>query len=459
MKNLILVLTLFFTGSLFGQNSISLKEQLLKEAFYKLEECYIGKVNGKKIGLEDLLEQYSYCTKQIEKLDALFRTKYPVYFDLTNHMIASLDERKPLKACLALRQASKNYQNIDTLSMVRASGLKIDYKEKFGIDLSLIEKFYSSEYCVKSKINVTEACEREAKIKEIIELEPEIETPIKTPKLEKELGKDTFQEIHIKSKGNVSIEIKKEESTATNHGTQMSIYDNDPIEMLRKAIALGLLNSEFFEIKEMIPGDSRILPGVNGVPYEFKLKNANSKEVIYFDPAEYIINDKRDEEDNKKWEEYSIAIDELKTLVLTVLEIHGNSSFQIFVQGGADKPTFIEKSLPPPFNTKFFSEIEVMRVDDRLNGLVKDTIWIGDTYNNKELPDLRGAFASYILRLSDRVKSYSSKICIVKGFVKNFEDTTERNCTMYIYIDWKKARLKSNQQHSKIFDYEKSNSG
>ena len=199
----------------------------------------------------------------------------------------------------------------------------------------------------------------------------------------------------------------------------------------------------------MIPGDSRIIPGVNGVPYEFRLKNADSKQVIYFEPAKYVIPDRRVENQENSWEHYAKAIREFKTLILTVLDIYGNSAFQIYVQGSADKPTFSEKDLVELYNTDEFQNIELVKIDRELKIPVPETIKVGEKYDNEELPDLRGAYARRILILTDRIKEYPHKVTILKGNVKEYNDISKRNCTMYIYIDWQKAKEKPITQKRK----------
>jgi hypothetical protein len=428
---LIIALIVFSYNLSFCQNTHP-KEAVLKEAYKQLLYCYNGEKDGEPLGYNELVTLYDEWKARYKNgIDSHFKHIYPVVLHLIEHIIASIEETNPEKACKELVKAKNEYLKINDLPLMKGRGLRLDYMQKFSIDLNAIEAFYESEYCISTGISTNKDCLKEEVVPDTTkEIQPK--EPVKEKR--KEVKKNVIQN------GNIKFEVGPGESSLTKIEEDLTIYDKDPIELLRKAISLGLLNSESFEIEEMIPGDSRIIPGVNGVPYEFRLKNADTKQIIYFEPAEYIIPDKRIENKNNSWEHYAEAIKNFKILILTVLDVYGNSAFQIYVQGSADKPTFTEKDLVSPYHTDIFQNIDLIMIDREKNMPVPATVEVGEKYDNTELPDLRGAFAWRILTLSERIKEYPEKVAILKGNVKKYPDVSKRNCTMYIYIDWEEAK-------------------
>ena len=172
---------------------------------------------------------------------------------------------------------------------------------------------------------------------------------------------------------------------------------------------------------------------------------------MHFEPAQYIIPDKIGEPGQSFWEGYKKAINEFKDLVLTILDDYGNGAFEVFIQGSADAPSFQPKPLEPGYNTDFFENIRLLTIDQANRRIIESTEFIGQEYDNDELPDLRAAFIKLALGRMDRVKKYPNKLHILKGSVKdNIINPDMRNCTIVIFIDWDKAenRLLLQNEHS-----------
>ena len=110
------------------------------------------------------------------------------------------------------------------------------------------------------------------------------------------------------------------------------------------------------------------------------------------------------------------------------------SSYHIFVQGFADKPTFPAKKLVAGYDTDFFQNIKLVGI--RGTETYNDTFPVGDKYDNNELPDLRAAYVKSVL-LEKRIPN--ERISIVKGKVRKYSDPKQRNCSIILYVDWKKA--------------------
>jgi hypothetical protein len=367
--------------------------EALRTGFSGLKECY----EGRNMGYEEQLRTQAKMNKLIKENDANYRKRYPVYFSLIKHLNYAI-EGDVKEACLSLRTAQKLYSKIDKLPFPQRRPKKHDYEESLGISQAIIDNLYSSEFNVEYEITISSSCNFE-------EVEEEV--------VEEEVVEEVVEEENIQSEG---IE--------------------NPIELLFKAISRNSINSEHLEIVELVKGDGTLVPGQNGIPYEIRLKNKRTKKKLYFESGKYIIQDNRSIRSDNYWDEYTTAMNEFNSLVITILEDYAldKSSYHIFVQGFADKPTFTAKKLIAGYDTDFFQNIKLIGI--RGAETYNDIFPVGEKYDNNELPDLRAAYVKSVL-LEKRIPD--ERISIVKGKVRKYPDPNQRNCSIILYVDWQKA--------------------
>ena len=384
----------------------------IETAFGQLNEAFIGKVNG-KVASDDLIKKaQTEAYNTINRSAPKFRKSYPVFFELCSGInscmkngIGSRDS-----ACEKLNRAYQQYLDIDKLPEISANAKKVGYNDYFGIpDIKFIEAYFTSTYAKNLNIKKGVACiEAIDKPNDVIE---------KTP-------------------------VKIEDVKRTSQPSVVYEGEEDPIETLRKLINRVNI-TDFLEIEELVPGDGRIVPGVNGVPYEVRLKNAKTKDIIYFKEMEYIIPDSSATKSDHRWENYQRAMRDFYKLVTYILDENGNSSYTIFLQGSADKPTFKPRPLVFGYNTEAFQVIDLLTVDVKAKQVKEAQVKTGNIYDNDTLPDLRAAFIKHILSAFTHLRDQTGKINIVKGTVKVDKNPEKRNCSIVIFIDWDAAKKKS----------------
>jgi hypothetical protein len=405
----------------------------LNTAFNDLKCCYYGERAGEPLSADASEALRAAASTKLKSFKGTYYKKFPIFFLLAYHQMFALDNDR-YNACWNLFNALEAYRELETLPRVTAAGFRKTYWDHFGIDSSFILKFYDSEFCHDLRIYQDVPCPSKAttpKVKEI----PEVIVPEELPKEPKK------------------VNTKPEKSRFSNSGyfavtDTMSIAklpngevfkDPNPVELLRMVLEMKY-TSEHLEIEEMVPGDARLVPGQAGVPYEVRLINAKTKEVIHFEPAKYYIKDESMYQKDTFWFPFKSSIAEFSQLVIWVLNKYGNNAFHVFVQGSADKPTFMPKELDTLFSSKAFTQIDLWKIDSKNQRVTKGgRVIAGTKYNNQDLPDLRGAFVRHMLLKYDRLSAWPDKITQIEGSVKPYDDTGKRNCCIIVYIDWDKA--------------------
>ena len=292
------------------------------------------------------------------------------------------------------------------------------YQSRFQINQKELEKFYESSYCVENSIKLNSDCTSSKIYKAENNKNPNVEE-----ETENKVNKDVQKSMSLQS-SNSTLVLKK----------------------LKDSVNLGLLNNEFFEIVKLIKGDGRLVPGVEGVPYEIKIKNTFSKKTIFFEKGKYTIEDRRNElGENKAWEAYFEAIANFQRLVFA-LNYYGAENYSIYVQGSADKLSMSATPLDSLYASSEFREIRLIEVNK--SGINEKTIIINNEYDNKTLPDLRAAFIKFSILANEEFKK--DKTHIVKGFVSKNEGAEFRNCSIIIYINWEKSINYEYEQQSKL---------
>lgn len=428
---------LIATPSLYAQSESQLEK--IRNSFQQLVSAYKGlDAEGNPIGFEEAQKIKVAGLKVIKTFDASMRGKYDVFLYLVEHIEYALDEEhKEAEACHALKNARSEFLAIDKkYGFISAKLIKKDYKENLGVTLEMVEAFYESDFCKHYQITKDSECpslpeKTESKVAPPANpTEPAIPVqrtnPVSTPKPSR----------NIKTESGAQVLLDEEEARYITPDNEIYVAD-DAVTLLHRILSRNIFSTEYLEITTLVSGDFRWVPGVNGVPYEVKFKHSDTKKVMHFAPAEYIIPDNG--EGDNFWEGYKKGINEFKDIVLTVLDDYGQSAFEIFIQGSADSPTFTPKPLVLGYDTQFFQEIHVLDINREEMKIVPRVIYVGTEHDNEELPDVRAAFIKFAIGRMDRISNYPNKLHILKGRVKNFFDPGERNVTIIIFIDWEAA--------------------
>jgi len=435
-KKILILLIVFLSGNAFGQPKEP-NYQMLTKQLSNLYFCYTGKgSNGKTITDSKLTSFFVQINKDIATGDKLriVRNKFPIYYNLIDVVKFSLENNKD-EACKSLKQAYFSYFDIDTLSKPRADSKRYEYKQNLNLDLDILNKFleYSkNEYGFNCfTLEPRKDYETEKKKSEvIINVLP---FPIKNEKSVTNF-KDTLINID-----NCILKITKDTSILSIDNRML--INSTPVDLLIEALDLGFLNSKFLNLKEITNKDPEYITALEKDvrQYVVDFKADDLYDVFYFESMQYTI----DWSDSKhgKFEIYTKGLNRFKETVLAVLKLYLKDGFEIYITGSADKPTFTPLKLKDPFTFDFFENIKILRYDKNTKKFFNDTIKIGETYDNNELPDLRAAFVKYQLLEfpSIKYKDIEDKVHILKGSVYYKFDVKERKSQIVLAIDIKKV--------------------
>ena len=406
--NLIVILFLIFNTN---ANAQDLSE--VRQGFELLKKCYVGYYED----VDSLNNAKQKSDNLLRKNKADLRNRHLVIYHLVMHMEYALKQSNATNACNSLSLAVSEFEKIKDLEATNRIARYGTYQTRFQINQKELEKFYESTYCIENSIKLNSDCAGSKIYKTENNKNSNVED-----KIENKVNKDVQKSMPLQS-SNPTLVLKK----------------------LKDSINLGLLNNEFFEIVKLIKGDGRLIPGVEGVPYEIKIKNTFSKKTIFFEKGKYTIEDRRNESgENKSWEAYFEGIANFQKIVYA-LNYYGSENYSIYVQGSADKLLMRATPLDKLYASSEFQEIRLIEVKD--NSINEKTIIINNEYNNETLPDLRAAFIKFSILSNEEFKK--DKIHIVKGFVKKNEGAEFRNCSIIIYINWEKSINYETEQHFK----------
>jgi hypothetical protein len=404
----------------------------MNAAFLDLKSCYYGERAGQALSWEESETLFKNAVAKVKAFKGTYGGRYPIFFFLAGHLSASIDN-DPYNACWNLHNAKTNYFDLSKKPRIEAQKIRNSYRANFGIDSSAILDFYKSKYCADLGVSLQTACPSRVNNTPVTpKTEPEPREKMRTEpvKANTKLEKSEFQ-----SGGFIAV---TDTMTFMRLPNGEGFKDPNPVELLRSVLSMKY-SSDILEIEEMMPGDARLVPGQNGVPYEVRLKNAKTKEIIHFKAGEYYIEDKSMEEQDQYWTNYQKSYSELSQLVIWILHKYGNDAFHIFVQGSADRPTFSPRPLHPGYPSEEFTQMQFLTVNTREKTVTPGGRVIPGKYNNQDLPDLRGAFIRYMMLQNNGLKPWGSRITQVGGSVKPYDDAGKRNCCIIIYIDWDTA--------------------
>lgn len=465
LRSIFLLACIIFCTSIYGQrDGISTKKlrdfETLKANYQQLRICYYGvDEEGNTIGWEKMEDIKASAFRSIQDLDAGVRDDFPIFLNLVDHIRYALQPHPmPGHACKELAKAFQELEKIRAKGFTFTRGKFTDYKKFFDISESSIEEFYNSEYCQAYQITREANCELlfskyELSLIQKAKKKNNVEKKKATPPLIQS-KKPTVEKKEAVSEPPVH-QIPAQQYTGADGGKfeidgRGALYTTpekkrywapETLKLLHKLAQLNALKTPHLEIKELMPGDLRRIPGVNGTQYEVIFRNEENKKTFYFEKGWYIIPDlSMDKKHNNRWDHYSKAIYDFKILVLSVLEDFGNGSFQIFIQGSADSIPLHGRTLAPGFNTDVFQNIDLLAWDSTEQRLAPTTIHVGTTYDNEELPDSRAAFIQSELLKMDGFSPFEDRLHIFKGRVKPFEDQSERNCSVVLVVDWENAK-------------------
>lgn len=437
-------LFIVFTFQSLAQGNKKDKEDLqrMNMAYQKLTWCYHGVRDNQSLEIMEMARLMSEGTKEIASLRGKYGPNYPIFFSLCDHMRLSM-EKDALNACRHLRNALDEFRKLNNEPVIKADALRLSYKNNFSIDSMAVRAFYKSQYCKDLNILLDTPCPQRnvpPKPPEERKPEPEVRDTIAQKQLSMivQPAERSKPQIQVNTPDGVFLEVGETRTIFKLPDADFSCPN--PLDMLRQVLSRGLITGSL-EITEMVPGDGRLIPGQQGVPYEVKLKNARTKEVIFFEGGQYVIEDQSAEKVDRFFSQYQQAYTDFTRLVLWIMDDYGNSAYQIFVQGSADSVLFTPKTLHPTYaDHNMFKEFSILSID-RKTSTVKDAVFhLADRYDNSHLPELRAAFIRTMLLSNDRLQGRPEKITIVKGNVKPYSDKSKRNCSIIIYIDWKRAK-------------------
>lgn len=152
------------------------------------------------------------------------------------------------------------------------------------------------------------------------------------------------------------------------------------------------------------------------------LTNAATKQVLHFEPGQYVIEDYA--------EKYTAALNYFASDILEIID--NQCKYGLYVKGGADKPDYVGE-----FHQKYvFNNIGYLEKigSDSYSGITSHNI-SGDTYRNADLPNLRAAFLSRIF-----YETYGDFIddrpMILQGEVTSRLDVSDRNAEIFLFVDF-----------------------
>lgn len=480
MKNLSLIFFIVITTSfapntkidLYGKSTTSsIRFDKLKDVYYEISNCYDGiDKDGNTLTMEQRLEKTSKAIKTMNSFDSGARESYSIYFNLINHMVNALNDN-PSKACNDLQEASKEFERINNAGYMYKRDVLTSYKKNLSITPSVLNKLYLSEYCTNYGITENFNCTTLPGWEDETEDEDNDkdnggahnngdEKEDENKESNQEEGNEiTYDTLNTTSSKNSSLKIKNSSGATIEitPGNARFVYpDNrvyesdDAIHLILDLIDKGALNTEHFEIERVVVGDSRWVNAFKGTPFEIKIKD-NAKSVLKFPVGEYVVNDGSEK---AFWQAYKTGLRDFHGTVLFLMEVFGAKAYNILIQGSADALKFKQpKPLLPSLNTKFFHEVIVLELAQDGQSIVEDTIHIGETYDNLDLPQLRGAYMKFALSNLSRIKNFPNKLHILKGKVTKDISPDDRNCTILIYIDEDKALEYARRVSDKIKEY------
>jgi hypothetical protein len=463
LSTLIIACVMFGAINLNAQPNADEQKDIAK-AFKELNEMFNG---GGATAAEIKAKEKKTFEVLNKRFAPKYRKDYPVFFNLCSFMHSCITEKRD-SACIRLQQAHSGYANISEKSAQTANNIRNGYLKYFGVpNIEFIEAYYESTYAVDMKIKLGVPCGKTVVISDDA-LTTDTKTPVptcilsvdKTQVCENEsilVEWETKNATSVLLNGN-KVEARGAKKMRVSAKTcfkleaindiaktvddacveiQNCSEEDDIIETLRRAIGARNI-SDFLEITELVKGDGRIVPGVDGVPYEVKLKNAKTKEVIYFDVKQYTIPDRGNIRTDNFRENYDSAMVNFFDLVVYVLNRYGHSAYNIFLQGSADYPTFSPTPLLKGYDSKEYQDISVLKIAE--GGVEPVVVHVGPTYINPTLPDLRAAYLKDIMCANSNLKNHCDKVSIIKGNVKVDTNPAKRNCSIVIFIDWNKAK-------------------
>jgi hypothetical protein len=197
-------------------------------------------------------------------------------------------------------------------------------------------------------------------------------------------------------------------------------------EIIKAICSLTGKNTEYYSVT--IHPNNEVVKGKNGKYFEIKLKDAKSKEELYFDLGKYTINEfdfvfKSAMEAVKKdiIDIISLAQVEYKVYIRGSADVLGNDRQVVDGLIGTDKVTieYLRKSMSDPNVNQWVQE--------------KSTITVAKTYNNRQLPNLRAWYSK------DKLSKLNIVADILDGEVTNRIAEKDRNAIILLY--WPDTQL------------------
>jgi hypothetical protein len=215
-------------------------------------------------------------------------------------------------------------------------------------------------------------------------------------------------------------------------GSTSSISSGSPTpansikEIVKAICSLTGKNTEYYSIN--IHPNDEVVKGKNGKYFEIKLKDAKSKEELYFDLGKYTI----DEFDAV----FKSSMEAVKKDVIGVIS-SAQVEYKIYIRGSADMLGHRKQVIDALIGTDVVA-IEYLRKnlgDPNGNQWIQETntITVTKTYNNKQLPNLRAWYSK------DKLSKLNISADILDGEVTNRIAEKDRNAIILLY--WPDTQL------------------
>ncbi len=423
---------------------------LIKQHYDKLYWAYFGqeqKIVGKDTAIEVMTQRKR--DELVLKVNNFVSTsnfknptaKYPIVKHLFNYMlIASGKKLEPVKACEELAKAEEEWKRLNDptqLSSVTKNSTIEDYKADFGLNIPAdIIKMYDTCFAKEYHIIRGQSCTTGQPSKlDTANREPPKDVVLPPPAPDTVRSK-TGDMLYIKFNDRDSAQVVDKNGKVYAGGKQLA-------EAVLKTINSHRFVTKYLAITPFKFGmvEDGVIPkeDAHGNFYQVLLRGSHVSDTLLFGTGKYTIEPKPGTRNAHLWGDYSQAIEEFIKLLIDPMSDFGPEVFEFILIGSADlDPDPWTAELQKGYNAAAFKHIRFTDFRDKPGGgyeYFPDTLHIGTSYGNKELPQLRAAYIREALLAEPAFQDFKDRFRIVKGTEKKGGTRMDRNCLILLYIN------------------------